>query len=168
MPSYNEQHYDDIHDDIHDGIYDAAQHTPLTLVLSAKPINCASPSVQELSKEDADVTRNQRKRKRNKPDKLKDYSNPDTARINKLDKEVSLRTKQVVKMDPLAGPDVKQVKSFVNYLKGKNRAKDKDCKTGTHGPKWFKEMYTMKTWLYDAVCVCKIFEHFQLMNILNL
>ena len=88
MASYNEQYYDDIHD----GIHDSEQHTPLPLVVSTKPINCASPSMQEFLKEDADVTRYERKRK--KPEKLKDFNNPDTAKINRLNKKLSLRTKQ--------------------------------------------------------------------------
>ena len=129
-------------------------HLPIVVV----PDMSRSP-VRALKLQDA--VREQRERKR--PPHLADFTNPDTERIIKR----TCKAMSSNDFDPLKGPDAKHLKDLRCWfdLRGKRQRKDVDCHTGTHGKRWFKELFKERVWLRDEVCYFTIMYAFRIISI---
>ena len=128
-------------------------HLPIVVV----PDMSRSP-VRALKLQDA--VREQRERKR--PPHLNDFTNPSTERIKRTCKQMSTKD-----FDPLKGPDASHLKQLRCWfdLRGKRQRKDVDCHTGTHGKRWFKELFKERVWLRDEVCYFTIMYAFRIICI---
>ena len=84
------------------------------------------------------------KRKRTKPSRLADYTDPSTKRLCLAGKSL--------KFNPLKAADKDDAVKFKSWLVGLiNNTEPRDVKTGDATPHWFTQLLTPQFWLTDAV-----------------